>query len=195
MTTNSPIDMLRAEHRVIERALDLLLALTRADELDVDAGRDAVAFLRGFADELHHGKEEHRLFPLLEERGLPRHAGPLAVMLHEHEQGRGAIAAMDAALDAGDATAFKRAAEGYVALLRDHIAKEDGVLFPMADSMLDDPTRARLTDEFAQVNQELGKRGAELRERVEALAEAMNLPPTAASSHGGMCGFGGCGGH
>ena len=187
----NPTDPLRAEHRVIERALDLLAALARADELDSDAARDVIAFIRGYADELHHGKEEHRLFPMLEERGLPRDVGPVAVMLHEHEVGRAATAAMSNALDAGDAAAFRQAALEYTALLRDHIAKEDGVLFPMADSMLDADASAKLREEFDAVEAELGSKGAQLRDRIEILAEALNLPPTVASTGSGVCGMGG----
>jgi hemerythrin-like domain-containing protein len=38
-------------------------------------------FFRGFADKCHHCKEEDRLFPCMEARGIPREGGPIGVML------------------------------------------------------------------------------------------------------------------
>jgi hemerythrin-like domain-containing protein len=139
-------EILTDEHRVIER---VLLCLDKMAEqafskssIDVDSARDAISFIRTFADGCHHMKEEHRLFPAMERCGLPQEAGPTAVMRHEHEIGRAAVRKMNeavAAFEKGDASAADRfafEARGFVELLRDHIAKEEQVLFPMADRML-----------------------------------------------------------
>ena len=40
--------------------------------------RDAVDFVRNFADRCHHAKEEGNLCPRLEARGLPSQDGPVA---------------------------------------------------------------------------------------------------------------------
>jgi len=109
-----------------------------------------VTFIRLFADACHHGKEEDLLFPALEEQGLPRDSGPIAVMLHEHRLGREAAAAMRTALPAareGDRDARLRltnAGRGYIDLIRGHIGKEDHVLFNMADQMVTGESRVRL---------------------------------------------------
>jgi hemerythrin-like domain-containing protein len=156
-----PTEILSSEHRVIEQVLDCLekiaLQAEKQRKLDADDARAALEFLRTFADACHHGKEEHQLFPKLTERGIPRHAGPLAVMLSEHDTGRAHIQAMAAALDAaarGDAPALTRfvtEARGYVELLRDHIAKEDQVLFPMAEACLRDEDRTAVLAAFERV--------------------------------------------
>jgi hemerythrin-like domain-containing protein len=139
-------EILMSEHRVIER---VLLCLDKmADEafstrsIDAASARDALAFLRTFADACHHGKEEERLFPAMERCGLPADGGPTAVMRHEHEIGRGHVRSMAEAVaafergDAAGADRFAFEARGFVDLLRDHIAKEEQVVFPMADRML-----------------------------------------------------------
>ena len=62
------------EHQTILRVLACLEALVSRDQ---HASEPAVTFakvtgfLREYADSLHHGKEEDRLFPSLHERGLP----------------------------------------------------------------------------------------------------------------------------
>lgn len=104
--------------------------------------RRALALLHRFADEAHHAKEERCLFPALARAGLPLQMGPLAVMLHEHDQGRALTRAMDSALEAlaagrpGAAQELERAARQHVQHLRQHIAKENQVLFPMARQLL-----------------------------------------------------------
>ena len=139
-------EILMSEHRVIERVLLCLDAMAESafakNVVDVPSARDALEFLRTFADGCHHMKEEKRLFPAMERCGLPADAGPTAVMRHEHDLGRARIRAMAMAVDAfekgqaGAADKFAFETRGFVDLLREHIAKEDQVLFPMADRML-----------------------------------------------------------
>jgi len=136
---------LRDEHRhilAVANAMEVLLRDADAGRWDVDAFADCVTFIRLFADACHHGKEEDLLFPELEKGGLPREQGPIAVMLHEHQQGRAFARHMAGSLDgarAGDHKAratLRNAAAGYVNLIRGHIMKEDNVLFQMADQMV-----------------------------------------------------------
>ncbi len=137
------VEVLMAEHRVIERVLTALeVATERLDQGgNVNPGFfiHATDFIRGFADGCHHQKEEGVLFKAMAQAGMPTEEGPIAVMLAEHEQARAYTADLLKAaqrLQAGDeqaAAAVIHNARGYAALLRQHIAKEDGVLFPMAD--------------------------------------------------------------
>lgn len=173
--------ILSDEHRVILRVLSCLTAMAerarKGAGLDLGDARDAVYFLREFADLLHHGKEEAELFPALEAAGMPRHGGPVGVMLQEHEQGRGWVREMNAAIaaaESGDVAAARRfadAADNFTALLRDHIEKEDHCLFSMAANMLDGATAERLLAEFRRYDAEEGNRREH--ERCRAIAERL----------------------
>jgi hemerythrin-like domain-containing protein len=153
-----PTDVLQSEHRVIERVLNCLgrIAASAAatGKLDVVSALQTLDFFRTFADRCHHGKEEQHLFPMLEARGFVRERGPTGVMLHEHEEGRGHIRAMTEAVEnyqSGDAQALQRFvghAQAYVQLLREHIAKEDRCLFPLANEVLTQGDRAALMKSF-----------------------------------------------
>ncbi len=118
---------------------------------------DAVSFFRNFTDGCHHGKEELELFPKLAERGLPTEGGPVGVMLMEHEQGRAFVRGLASASEryaAGDKAAIPDLvanALSYVKLLREHIDKENGVLFVMADQILSDEEQGQLYDAFEEV--------------------------------------------
>ena len=153
----SPTDILRDEHRVI---LGALTTLERAAER-LAAGHTlpegwwdlTLEWLRAFADRNHHAKEEKLLFPAMVRAGVPAEDSPLSVMVEEHLQGRALIRAM-----VSEDTAQRVAtARQYVQLLRDHIAKEDGFVFPLADSVLDERAMAALGREFEAVEAEQGR--------------------------------------
>jgi len=112
---------------------------------------DFIGFLKEFADKCHHGKEEGILFPALVNAGMPQQGGPMGVMLHEHEQGRKHIQDMERAVaDPPDYAGFAKVAEQYSALLRQHIQKENGVLFAMAEQILSVEQLDTIYDAFEQ---------------------------------------------
>ena len=142
----NPIETLKHEHRLIEKALTALLSYAERAESGGDAPRADLAkfatFIKNFADTCHHGKEEDILFTAMTDHGMPREFGPIAVMLGEHETGRAlvrklaALGSGEGELTADETAEMGRAARDFVHLLRDHISKEDGVLYPMAVNVL-----------------------------------------------------------
>ncbi|MEM0375297.1 MAG: hemerythrin domain-containing protein [Nitrososphaerota archaeon] len=136
---------LMEDHEVILRALERLEERMRewraSGRVDPEPLRRFISFARTFIDRCHHGKEERCLFPCLERRGIPREGGPIGVMLYEHQVGRELVARLEGllrALESGDrgaAAGVLATCEEYVNLLRDHIRKENLVLFPMGESV------------------------------------------------------------
>jgi hemerythrin-like domain-containing protein len=145
-----PIQVLMDEHRVIERVLGALEIASRA-ELPVDFYERAIDFIATFADAQHHGKEEERLFPALERKGMPREGGPIGVMCDEHVVGRGHVARMREMAAAGDLDGLRAESLEYAALLRQHIRKEDEVLFVMARQFLNEDEMGGLEKSFEEV--------------------------------------------
>ena len=178
---DTAIALLRKEHDAILRMLDLTDEVAR--QLD-GGGRvkpetlsGLLEFFQLFADRCHHGKEEELLFPLLEQKGVPRDGGPIGVMLFEHEKGRSLIRQMvdsaeayaGGAADAG--SHWAAAAWKYSALLRDHIMKENEVLFRIAEWLLADAEQQELAAAFDKV--EVDKMGAGTHERLHALMDKL----------------------
>jgi hemerythrin-like domain-containing protein len=151
MTSRTPTEILRDEHRIILHALEVL---ERATERAPGDGWwvDTIAWLRAFADDNHHAKEETALFPAMVKAGVPSEGGPIAVMLAEHEEGRRLIRAMEASTGAARVTACR----AYVSLLRAHIDKENEILFPLADAVLDERAMDELGRHFEAVRLEQG---------------------------------------
>jgi hemerythrin-like domain-containing protein len=156
----APTEILRDEHTLILRALDTLEAAAAdlAGGLPVPESRwtGLIEWLRAFADRTHHVKEEQALFPALVKAGLPTEGGPIGVMLDEHAEGRGLIEDL-AAPDPGQRA---RSARAYVALLRAHIAKENEVLFPLADAVLEPDAQRALGREFEAIADVPGRGGS-----------------------------------
>jgi DUF438 domain-containing protein len=119
-------------------------------------------YVNNYVDRCHNQKEEQHLFPLIEQRGIPRQSGPLSVMLLEHEAARGLLAKLEPvvrAYAAGDATQLEalRATFGeYVALCKDHYWKENDVLFPMAARVMSEADGAAVVRGIEQVEAALG---------------------------------------
>ena len=150
-------DILSDEHRVIERVLAVLQKLTtRPVENSLDSWRKALDFFSHFADQCHHFKEEQVLFPAMEEHGIPREGGPIGMMLMEHEEGRGHVRSMLAALTLAEARneaakdALLENARAYLRLLREHIQKEDEILFRIADDVIPPDEQKQLLRSFEE---------------------------------------------
>lgn len=146
----SPTQVLKTEHRLILRVIEALGNIVRSveggAEVPADRIRKIVEFSRTFVDRCHHGKEETCLFPCMERRGVPREGGPIGVMLMEHDQGRALVRQISELVDSGAGPSERGRLMGlcadYVALLTQHISKEDSILFAMADHVLSEADEA-----------------------------------------------------
>ncbi len=177
----TPTEELKSEHRIILKVLDAAMrevdTIARTGTVREDVVLKIIDFVRNFADACHHAKEEKRLFVKMSERGMPLNAGPLAVMLHEHEEGRRLVKAAADALplaSQGDKHALgilKDGLAGYADLLRTHIGKEDNILYPMADTLLTAADQKALTEAFARVEEV--ETGAGVHEKYHELAEEL----------------------
>lgn len=136
-------ELLSNEHRVIERVLAVLQKLTtKPEENSLDCWRKTLDFFSHFADQCHHFKEEQVLFPAMEKRGMPGDGGPIGMMLVEHEEGRSYLRSMRAAISLVETKnqvakeILIDKAKKYVRLMKDHIQKEDEVLFRIAADVI-----------------------------------------------------------
>jgi len=144
---------LRKEHDIILHVryiTDEIISTVTEDVKIMHFGNELVYFLKTFGDKCHHGKEENYLFKELENQGVPNEGGPIGVMLKEHQEGRIYIDLMNKAVEAEDAANFKINASNYSNLLRNHIEKENNVLFVTADEILDDSKQDEIFEKFEQ---------------------------------------------
>lgn len=187
------IEALMNDHRLIEKAIDALEAFAGEARLGATDGRAElgrfVTFIREFADRFHHGKEEDILFQAMIEAGFPRAGGPIAVMLMEHDHGRqhvavlAALAGQAGAWTAEDRQRLAAAAQGYAGLLRQHIHKEDSILYPMAEQRLPPELMERVNLDCERYEAE--RSGSGEQERLHRLAEELVARHAGAPRSGG----------
>jgi hemerythrin-like domain-containing protein len=152
------------EHRLILRMITLLEQkaprTAAGDYSNWQFYLDGVDFIRKYADRFHHAKEEDVLFAALVKNGMPRENSPVAAMLMEHDQGRTYVRGMEAAVREalggipGSERAIAENALAYAALLRDHISKEDDILYPLAERVIPEAMREEIVQGYQRAETE-----------------------------------------
>ena len=155
---------LENDHVQILRLIEVMERITESAEPNVEHLELIVKVIREFADGLHHAKEEQLLFPLMVQKGFSNESGPVAVMLHDHAEGRNFVKGMAEHIvlfKQGETNALKAIYSnmlGYADLLKNHIGKENKVLFRMADKAFTSAEQESLLLDFTKVenNRESG---------------------------------------
>jgi len=164
--------VLVAEHKLILRMIGLLekyAPLTASGQYrNWRFYHDGIDFIRTYADRYHHAKEEEILFKALIDNGMPKENSPVAAMLMEHDKGRGLVRALETAVleaEAGRTDVYRAIGDnalGYAALLREHIGKEDEILYPLAERVIPETMRGVILHGYqtaeAQVASDFGER-------------------------------------
>lgn len=142
--------LLMADHEIILDGLHVLDEMVAEAEqgkaIDNHDIRSLLTFFRDFANGCHHVKEGTIFFPALMQAGMPSQTGTLCVMSYEHERGRALTSAMSDSLDRNKKEDFLMYAHRYIQLLREHIEKENRVLFDLADQTLSDDEDETVAD-------------------------------------------------
>lgn len=132
-------DLLIQEHKIILRALDVLDAMTGLIEQSQPVNKPDVDkllyFMRWFADAHHQAKEETIFFPTLK-RAAASQDRPVDHLTMEHGQERALIEEMEKDLRLAELPQFVACANRLSSTLRNHIYKEDQILFDTAEAVL-----------------------------------------------------------
>ena len=163
------------DHQTTERVFDAVgNALARLEGPGMRLLLKAREYFTEYVDGCHNKKEENHVFPLAERQGIPRHGGPLAVMLGEHEESRHALDSLSEQIDryvagAPDALAGVREAfDAYSTLLKSHFWKETDILYPMIRRVIGEGEAAEL---LAGIEAIEAATAPDARKRYYALAE------------------------
>jgi hemerythrin-like domain-containing protein len=156
-----PTEDLIREHNTITEMLSIMSKI--AGNIESGKGFDTsdvekiIDFHRTFTDKCHHGKEETSLFPALVQMGIAENNGPIGVMLLEHNIGRGYINGLISGVEDFKSNFAKSngliaaCLTNYVNLLQTHIQKEESVLFPMANKVLNEQKQTEISKQFEKI--------------------------------------------
>jgi iron-sulfur cluster repair protein YtfE (RIC family) len=130
------------DHRRCDEQYALAVASVAGGDWE-RAGSDFATFLAMF--HLHLEREERVLFPRLD-RAMGNAYGPTAVMRAEHGHMRGILEDMRDAIACRDAGEFFDLADALRVLMGQHNLKEESILYPQADRVLQQHAAAIVAD-------------------------------------------------
>lgn len=143
---------------ILEKICTSMKSKKKTDFSDI---QQIIDFIRVFADKCHHGKEEKYFFPALEEAGVVKDKNQIGEIILEHELGRELIRKMQKSVSCNfiDTHKFISSSNTYISTLRQHIEKENTVLFPLADSGLSPEKQQELLRNFQAFEDNIIGRG------------------------------------
>ncbi len=164
------VKLMMGEHQNILRMLEVVrnacYGIYKGEDICYEDFAKMIDFIRNYADNHHHGKEEKLLFNRMVE-----HLGPVGTklithgMMVEHDFGRLYIRELEEALEEvkkGDDTRIIDVianAVGYTNLLKRHIQKEDTVVYSFATRQLSKEIIDQVNQETADFEAEADKNG------------------------------------
>jgi hemerythrin-like domain-containing protein len=167
------IEVLTAEHKTMLRITDVLDSMSKqardradCDTADVEA---IVDILRRFGDGLHQAKEEGALFPVFTTVCDASEYAAVRHMLFEHEQDRALMSGMQDSISRSNAPQFAEYASRLATVLRNHIFKEDNILFETINDHLSAEDDARVLAEFESFDQGFYPQRAHLKDELRRL--------------------------
>ena len=172
---------LMIEHRLIERMISVIKDVVeeieskhKVDPVFVDT---AVDFIRVYADQTHHGKEEDILFRNLKKKSLSAEDQRLMnELIEDHVFGRQTTKALVEANTRyrnGDDTALRDIADKFKTLIDfypKHIEKEDKIFFPASRAYFTDEEDQAMLAEFWEFDRKM------IHEKYKAVVQGLETP-------------------
>lgn len=146
MSNKNPLDILRKEHEKVLKILDSLES--NLNKKDIQQSKNNINILQKEFNKHSLNKEEKVLFPEIE-NFMPREGGPTGMMIIEHKDLTESIGMFK---DEKDTNNLVETGNHIINLLREHIDKENNILFMMADMHLDDKQKEIILDKFKKID-------------------------------------------
>ena len=171
---------LRRDHDLIEKVMKAMEStiqlLNDGKQIPESILLPVIDFSKNFTDVCHHSKEENSLFPALEQAGMPRNMGPIAMMLIDHERSREIGKEMENSakdyISSGNSAKLISDMQQYVEHITEHLWKENNRLFMMAEARLQYVAK-KVDKELNDIEELKLKETGKTREHYEQLAETL----------------------
>lgn len=146
MSGKSPIDILRKEHDTVLKILDSLEKNLEAE--NINQAKKSMILLEKEFNKHSLNKEEKVLFPEIE-KFMPRDGGPTGMMIIEHKD---LTESIEMFRNEKDINNLIETGNHIINLLREHIDKENNMLFMIADMHLDNKQKEIILRKFREID-------------------------------------------
>jgi hemerythrin-like domain-containing protein len=165
-----PLQLLVDEHVVIKRLLSLIPTVIDSLDLNEASCRSEILaiadFITNYADKFHHAKEEDILFKYFEE-GIEI----VQVMCADHVASRNFRKGMTDGVEFKNKDEVESSLIGYQQLMVDHIYREDNILYPWMDRIINTSQVGEMYGKFQDADRLFEDQPERLIEIVETLEE------------------------
>jgi len=162
-----PIRKMIDEHKIILKLLDSVPKIIQCimkNEINKPLVLKYVDFIKVYADAYHHAKEETILFSFFDSSN-----DIVETFLKEHVAGREYVTDILAGVQSNDKKKIIDNLVFYSGLLKEHITKEDTILYPWMNRTLTDTQIGLLFSRCAEVDNEYHDRAVEMEAFVEGI--------------------------
>lgn len=176
------IKQLTNEHRRIETVIkslqDAVVALEKGQRLNAGKLRNVAEFLRVYADQRHHQREEALFFPILVKRGVPPQGCPIGGLNNDHQKGRALVTSFEEEIAQyeqqrpGSEQALRLTLQEIVKLYHHHLWMEDDMVFPLAEKLISEDDNRELMIKFADLDRTISP---EVVARLEQFADGLSV--------------------
>jgi len=160
----TPTENLKNEHIDIIELLNIMSKIAGKiksnDVFYTSDVEDIIEFLKYFIDKSHHGKEEV-FYPALKDAGIHKEAELINVMLSEHVLAKNYLMDIDSCVvncKIGNDFSGELLADSltkYVVMIKNHIQKEEEIIFPLADRELSIENQQEIANEFERIEEKI----------------------------------------
>lgn len=152
---SEPIQILVNEHKNIKLLLSLIPLIINSIRsqhvIDIPLVERVVYFIKNYADKFHHAKEEDILFKYADET-----QEIIKVMHEDHNIGRGYVLMIVEGCATDSPEKVMEGLTNYAELLFNHIRREDEILYPWFDKLLNPEQKEEMMALFLETEEKLG---------------------------------------
>ncbi len=153
-----------SEHKDIIELLGIMSKISKNilsnDVFYTNDVEDILDFLKHFIEKSHHRKEDI-FYPILSKTEMPNDREELSVMLYEHALARNFLKDINNCVvncKIGNSFSQELLAESmmkYVFLIKNHIKKEEKIIFPMANKVLTQEEQTEINKQFEKIEESI----------------------------------------
>ena len=159
----TPTENLINEHKEINELLNILSKISdKIKSKDVFYTNDVeeiVDYLILLINKSHHGKEDGVFYPELMQSGISKEIAPLSIINYEHTLSRRYLKEIVSCVvncKIGNDFSGEMLAESitnYVVVIKNHIKREEEIVFPMAEKLLSVDKKNEIAKKFENIDE------------------------------------------
>lgn len=164
----TPTENLKNEHNDIIQLLNIMNKIAESiksqDVFYTNDVEEIIDFLKYFIEKSHHGKEEV-FYPALVIAGISKENESVSAMLYEHVLARNYLKDINSCVvncKIGNSFSGELLADSitnYVELIKNHLRKEEEIIFPIADKELSKEKQTEISEEFERIEDKIVRHG------------------------------------